>query len=357
MESEATEPTQPIGPTIHQARILIVDDQAANTRLLERILRRAGYTRLTSTTDSREVLSIFTSLQPDLVLLDLMMPHVNGFEVMEQLKPLIPSGDYLPILVLTADVTGEVKRRALSAGAKDFLTKPFDAIEVLLRIDNLLKTRMLHLQLREQNHMLDEKVRERTLRLEEAQIEILERLAEAAEYRDDATGKHTKRVGQISGMIAHVLDLPAAEVELIRQAAPLHDVGKIGIPDSILLKPGKLTAEEFEVMKTHTTIGARMLANGRSELTQMAECIALMHHERWDGTGYPGKLRGEEIPLVGRIVSVADVFDALTHERPYKGAWPVEEALAEIERQSGRQFDPRVAEAFLSLRVHWEQGN
>src|SRR5450759_763857 len=176
MESEATEPTQPIGPTIHQARILIVDDQAANTRLLERILRRAGYTRLTSTTDSREVLSIFTSLQPDLVLLDLMMPHVNGFEVMEQLKPLIPSGDYLPILVLTADVTGEVKRRALSAGAKDFLTKPFDAIEVILRIDDLLKTRLVDLQLREQNHMLDEKVRERTLRLEEAQIEILGRL-------------------------------------------------------------------------------------------------------------------------------------------------------------------------------------
>jgi putative two-component system response regulator len=337
--------------TIHQAQVLIVDDQEANTRLLEGILRGAGYTRLTSTTDSREVLSIFTSLQPDLVLLDLKMPHVTGFEVMEQLKPLIPSGVYLPILVLTADVNGEVKRRALSAGAIDFLTKPFDTIEVLLRINNLLKTRSLYLQLSEQNHVLDEKVRERTLSLEEAQIEILERLASAAEYRDDETGKHTQRVGQISSMIAYALGLPASEVKLIRQAAPLHDVGKIGIRDSILLKPGKLTAREFEEMKRHTTIGASMLANGHSDLTQMAESIALRHHERWDGTGYPGKLRGEEIPLVGRIVSVADVFDALTHERPYKTAWSVEEALTEIERQNGRQFDPRVAEAFLSLRM------
>jgi putative two-component system response regulator len=342
--------------TIQEARILIVDDQEVNVQLLKRILRRAGYTRLTTTTDSRQVLPIFTSFQPDLILLDLTMPHVTGFEVMEQLRPLIPGEDYLPILVLTADVTAEIKRRALSVGAKDFLTKPLDTIEVLLRIDNLLKTRLLHLQLREQNQLLDEKVRERTLGLEEAQIEILERLAAAAEFRDDETGKHTLRVGQMSSMIAHALDLPAAEVELIRRAAPLHDVGKIGIPDSILLKQGRLTAEEFEVMKRHTTIGARMLANGRSDLTQMAECIALTHHERWDSTGYPGQLQGEEIPLVGRIVSVADVFDALTHERSYKAAWPVEEAVAEIERQSGRQFDPRVAEAFLSLHVQYEHG-
>lgn len=336
---------------IQQARILIVDDQEINVRLLERILRHVGYANLSSTTDSRQVLTLFTSSPPDIVLLDLTMPHVNGFEVMEQLRPLIPTEDYLPILVLTADVTSEVKLRALSAGAKDFLTKPFGTVEVLLRIENLLKTRLLHLQLREQNQILDEKVRERTLSLEEAQVEILERLAAAAEYRDDETGKHTQRVGQMSSMIADVLGLPDAEVGLIRRAAPLHDVGKIGIPDSILLKPGKLTDEEFEVMKRHTTIGARMLANGHSDLTQMAETIALMHHERWDGTGYPGNLRGEEIPLVGRIVSVADVFDALTHERPYKAAWPEEAALAEIERQSGRQFDPRVVEAFLSLQV------
>jgi putative two-component system response regulator len=342
--------------TFIDAGILIVDDQEVNVHLLKLILRRAGYARLTTTTDSRQVLSIFTSFQPDLVLLDLTMPHVTGFEVMEQLRQLIPGGDYLPILVLTADVTGEVKRRALSAGAKDFLTKPFDSIEVLLRIDNLLKTRLLHLQLREQNQLLDEKVKERTLSLEEAQIEILERLAAAAEFRDDATGKHTQRVGQMSAMIAHALGLPAAEVDLIHNAAPLHDVGKIGIPDSILLKQGKLTAEEFEVMKRHTIIGARMLANGHSDLTQMAERIALTHHERWDGSGYPGKLRGEEIPLVGRIVSVADVFDALTHERPYKAAWPVEEAVAEIERQGGRQFDPRVAEVFLSLPMQHEHG-
>jgi putative two-component system response regulator len=337
--------------TIYQSRILIVDDQDANVRLLQRILNQAGYTNLGSTTDSRQVLALFMSVTPDIVLLDLTMPYVNGFEVMEQLRPLIRSDDYLPILVLTADVTDEVKLRALSAGAKDFLTKPFNNVEVLLRIENLLNTRLLNLALREQNHVLDDRVRSRTLSLEEAQVEILERLAAAAEYRDDATGKHAQRVGEVSGMIAQALDLPAAEVELIRQAAPLHDVGKIGIPDSILLKPGRLTAGEFEIMKSHTTIGAKMLANGRSDLTQMAERIALMHHERWDGTGYPGACRGEEIPLVGRIVAAADVFDALTHERPYKTAWPVKDALAEIQRQSGRQFDPKVAEAFLSLRV------
>ncbi len=335
--------------TFKDARILIVDDQDANVLLLDRILRHAGYNSLTSTTDSRQVLTIFMSLQPDLVLLDLTMPHINGFQVMEQLKPLVPSGDYLPILVLTADATTEVKRRALSVGAKDFLTKPFDTIEVLLRIENLLRTRMLYLQLRMQNSVLDEKVQERTLSLEEAQVEILARLAAAAEYRDDDTGKHTQRVGYISGMIAQTLGLSAAEVELIRQAAPLHDVGKIGIPDSILLKPGKLTVEEFESMKRHTTIGAMMLSNGHSALIQLSETIALMHHERWDGTGYPKACRGEEIPLVGRIVTVADVFDALTHERPYKRAWSVREALAEIKQQSGRQFDPHVAEAFLEF--------
>jgi putative two-component system response regulator len=337
--------------TIQQARILIVDDQETNVRLLERILRRAGYANISSTTDSRQALTLFTSSPPDIVLLDLTMPHVSGFEVMEQFSPLIMRGDYLPILVLTADVNDEVKLRALSAGAKDFLTKPFNNIEVLLRIENLLKTRLLNLQLREQNYLLDEKVLERTLSLEEAQIEILARLAAAAEYRDDETGKHTKRVGRICGMIAQALDLPAAEVALIQQAAPLHDVGKIGIPDSILLKPGKLTEEEFEVMKTHTTIGAMMLANGRSDLTKMAECIALMHHERWDGTGYPGACKGDETPLVGRIVAVADVFDALIHERVYKHAWTLEEARAEIKRQSGTQFDPTVVKAFLSLEI------
>jgi putative two-component system response regulator len=194
-------------------------------------------------------------------------------------------------------------------------------------------------------------VRERTAELEETQIEILERLALAAEYRDDDTGEHTKRVGQMSAEIARGLGLPPAEVELIRRAAPLHDVGKIAIPDSILLKPGRLTPEEFEQMKTHTTLGSKMLSGGRFPLLQRAEEIALTHHERWEGTGYIG-LAGDSIPLAGRIVAVADVFDALTSARPYKTAWPRAEAVEEIRRQSGRQFDPRVVEAFLKIVEH-----
>jgi putative two-component system response regulator len=185
--------------------------------------------------------------------------------------------------------------------------------------------------------------------LEEAQFETLARLAAAAEYRDDDTGEHTRRVGDLAGRLAEALGLPAELVQLIRRAAPLHDVGKIGIPDAILLKPGRLTEEEFDHMKRHTTIGARMLSGGASTQIALAEQIAGTHHERWDGTGYPVGLAGEAIPIAGRIVAVADVFDALTHARPYKQAWPHAEALAELHRQRGRQFDPRVIDAFLTL--------
>ena len=333
----------------HQsARILIIDDQPANTLLLEGILEEEDYQSYRSITDSRQALPVFLEYQPDLILLDLQMPHLDGFEVMKQLRPRIPLDTFFPILVLTADINPETKRQALTEGAIDFLTKPFDATEVILRIRNLLQTRALHLQLQNQNQLLDKRVRERTLELEETQLEILERLALAAEYRDDDTGDHTNRVGQMSAQIAKALHLPEAEVALIRHAAPLHDVGKIAIPDAILLKPGKLTLEEFEHMKTHTTLGAKMLSGGRFPLLQMAEEIALTHHEHWNGNGYFGWI-GEAIPVAGRIVAVADVFDALTHERPYKKAWSYAEALAEIHRQNGEQFDPHVVEAFLSV--------
>ena len=203
--------------------------------------------------------------------------------------------------------------------------------------------------------VLEEKVRERTWELEEAQIEILERLALAAEYRDDDTGAHTQRVGRLSAMLGRALGMSDVDVELIRRAAPLHDVGKIGIPDAILLKPGPLTDEEYEVMKTHTVIGARILSGNTSPHLQLAEEIALTHHERWNGTGYAG-LGGEDIPLPGRIVAVVDVFDALTHDRPYKEAAPVPLALEEIRRQSGRHFDPPIAAAFVELVASSELG-
>jgi putative two-component system response regulator len=332
------------------ARVLIVDDQPVNVRVLVRMLEGEGYSNLESTTDPRDVLDLFKSFRPDLILLDLLMPHLDGVAVMGLLEPHIPQSSYLPILVLTADTTPEAMRRALSAGAQDFLTKPFDRTEVLLRIRNLLETRLLYRELEDLNEGLEEKVATRTRELQDARNETLERLALAAERRDDDTGEHIRRVGTLSALVAQALELPGAEVELIGRAAPLHDVGKIGIPDGILLKPGKFTPEEFEQMKTHSMIGAHILGGSSVPVLQTAEEIALSHHERWDGTGYPRALRGDAIPFSGRIVAIADVFDALTHERPYKEAWPIEKAVAEITGQSGKHFDPQIVEAFLTVQ-------
>jgi len=275
------------------------------------------------------------------------MPHFDGLEVMDQLNE-IAEASYLPILILSGDLTPEARREALSRGAKDFVSKPFQQDELLLRIKTLLETRFLYIQIQGQNQLLEAKVRERTRELVEAQIEIIERLAVAAEFRDDNTGQHTHRVGQMSALVAKQLGLPDPQVSLIRRAAELHDVGKIGVPDAILLKMGKLTPEEFEVVKTHTVIGARILSGGKFPLLRLAEEIAFSHHERWDGEGY-ARIRGVNVPLAGRIVAVADVFDALTQQRPYKPAWPVAEAIGEIDRQRARQFDPDVVEAFLRV--------
>jgi putative two-component system response regulator len=333
---------------VQNARVLIVDDEQANVRILTRTLQHAGYQHIFSTSDPREARTLYIRQRPDLILLDLHMPHLDGFEVMEQLSQ-IAEATYLPILVLTGDLDPDTKQRALSMGAKDFVHKPFDPVDVQLRIRTLLETRFLYLRIQSQNHILEAKVRERTRALEDAQIEIIERLAMAAEFRDDNTGQHTQRVGQTSALVAQQLGWSDTQVNLIRRAAPLHDVGKIGIPDTILLKPGKLSVEEFDLIKTHTGIGARILSGSRFPLLQMAEQIALSHHEWWDGNGYTTGVKQDAIPLVGRIVAVADVFDALTQQRPYKPAWPLSDAVAEVERQRGRQFDPRVAEAFLRV--------
>lgn len=338
--------------TLHdptRARILIVDDELGNVDVLTRMLRAAGYSAIRGTTDSRTTVPLVYEFQPDLILLDLSMPVMDGFEVLEQLRPIIPPAVYLPILILTGDIRFEARQRALSSGAKDFLLKPFDMTEVLLRIRNLLETRFLYLLLQEQNQNLEVRVEARTRELEEARLEILQRLSEAAEYRDDDTGQHTRRVAALAVAIGRSIGLDPHTIESLRWASPLHDVGKIGIPDNVLLKPGKLSDEEMEIMKTHTTIGAQILMGGQSPLVQMAESIALNHHERWDGTGYPRKLYGEQIPLEARLVAVADVFDALTHTRPYRPAWSVEETRLEIHRGVGSHFDPRISEAFLNL--------
>ncbi len=330
-----------------KARILIIDDEATNVEVLRRVLERSGFTRVQTTTDPREARTLYLDFRPDLILLDLHMPHVDGLAVMDELNE-IAEATYLPILILTGDVSPEARRDALSRGAKDFVHKPFSTDEVLLRIGTLLETRFLYLQIQSQNQMLEAKVRERTRELEGAQFEIIERLAKAAEFRDDNTGQHTERVGQMAALMAKQIGLPESQVSLIRRAAPLHDVGKIGIPDSILLKPGKLSSDEFALVKTHTSIGARILSGSRFPILRLAEEIAFSHHERWDGDGY-ARIAGDSIPLPGRIVAIADVFDALTQRRPYKDAWPVDEAIAEIEQQRGRQFDPTLVEAFLRI--------
>jgi putative two-component system response regulator len=326
---------------------LIIDDSASDVLLLETILAEDGYDDILSITDPRQSVAVFRAYSPDLILLDLHMPHMNGLDVIDRLRREMDS-KYVPILVLTADISTEAKARALSMGAKDFVTKPFDSVEVRLRIKNLLETRFLYRELRDHNEQLEQKISDRTMQLEIAKIEILERLALTAELRDDETGEHTQRVGRVCALLSQALGLKDEHVELIRRASPLHDLGKIATPDSILLKPGKLSAKEWTVMKRHTEVGARLLSNSIATTLQLAQAIALTHHERWDGGGYLG-LSGSDIPMCGRIVAVTDVFDALTHHRPYKEAWPVDQAISEIAAQRGTQFDPRIVDAFLEV--------
>lgn len=331
------------------ARILAVDDEPSNLMLLERILSRAGYTRVDTMVRSSEVCDYFAASPPDLLLLDLHMPDPDGFEVMRLLERWISGDAKVPVLVLTADAARNTCHRALEAGARDFLVKPLDQTEVLLRIGNLLHTRALQLELQSQNASLDAKVRHRTSELSRARLEAFRKLSLAAEYRDDETRKHTQRVGHITELVALELGMDPAAAEILKEVAPLHDVGKIGIPDAILLKPGLLNDQEFAAMKQHTRIGAEILGGSQSPFFTAARQIALSHHERWDGSGYPQGLSGEEIPTEARIVALVDAFDAMSHQRPYKPASPLEQTLQEIERSSGSHFDPGIVEAFKRL--------
>jgi len=343
-----TTPDRPGIPATEDLRILVVDDRPENAKLLDRLLRRWGHRDVTCTTRSADVAPLFENGDYDLLLLDLHMPPPDGFAVLEQLRERIEATVSLPVLVLTGDATDDVKRRALSGGARDFLTKPFDQHEVRLRVRNLLEIRRLQLEQRRHELELEERVAARTAELEEARLEVLERLAIAAEFRDDETGEHARRVGATAQQLADAVagDETTSRIEI---AAPLHDIGKIAIPDSLLLKAGRFTRHEHAEMQRHTSIGADMLSGASSGLLALARDIALTHHERWDGTGYPNGLQGEEIPLAGRIVALADVFDALTHSRPYKPAWPVKQAVEEIQRGGGEQFDPELVEAFCEL--------
>ena len=330
---------------VEEGKILIIDDEEGNIRVLERLLRGANFINIKSISDSRLAVEAYHSFQPDLIILDLKMPNMDGFEVMVELKK-IKMDLYLPILVLTAQREHSTRLKALESGAKDFLTKPFELAEALTRVSNLMEVKLLNSQIHDHNNNLETMVRERTQELEQTRLEIILRLGRAAEFRDNETGRHVIRLSHLAEHLAREIGMNEEDCQLLLHASPLHDVGKIGIPDTILLKEGELTPDEWETMKMHPVIGAEILSGSNSKMMKMAETICLTHQERWDGLGYPLGLKGEEIPLVGRVVAVCDVFDALTSKRPYKKAYSIEKAMEIIESKSGTDFEPRLVEAF-----------
>ncbi len=332
-----------------QGRILIVDDDEQVVRSLQRLFTRAGYAEPLGLSDPRRVAGTLADETVDLMILDLSMPNMNGFEVLARIKGLVGPETYLPVLMMTGSDDPDTRRRALKAGAMDFLNKPFDPAEAEARVRNLLTTRFLYQRLARHRDVLEEEVSTRTAEIADARAEILYRLARAAEYRDDVTGRHAERVGLLSATLASELGLSPAETDLIYRAAPLHDLGKIGVPDAILLKPGPLTPAETAVMQSHTTIGAEILGGSLHRILEVARAIALSHHERWDGGGYPHGLVGVAIPLPARVVAVADTFDTITHTRSYKEARSAASAFGEIARCSGSQFDPAVVDALQAI--------
>lgn len=349
--------------TITAAKVLIVDDQVTNIDLLVRLLKRGGFTNVEGISDPRGALPIFQTDPPDIVLLDLNMPDFDGFAVMQELEPWILGSreTFLPLLVLTSDITRSARERSLAMGAKDFLTKPFDAVEVQQRIENLLETRFLYLELSNQNELLEARVLDRTtdlwetvghleqakLQIRASEIETVTRLSVAAEFRDDATARHIIRMGDYCALLMARAGGTEDRAELMRIASRMHDIGKIGTPDNILLKPGPLTDAERAVMQQHAANGYRILGGSQSELLQLAATIALTHHEKVDGTGYPQRLCEGDIPLEGRMAAIADVFDALTTDRVYKEAMPPEAAIEIMTSGRGAHFDADLLAVFL----------
>ena len=330
------------------ARIMVVDDERANLKLLSLMLRTEGYAQVELVQDPREVLASYQAARPDLILLDINMPHLDGYAVMDQLRaladPLAP-----PIVVLTAQSGEEFLLRALKSGATDFLSKPFNRRELLARVNNTLMAHLAHRLIHDQNHVLEQMVQQRTQELRQSRLDIVRRLGRASEFRDNETGQHILRMSHASALLARRIGWDAQACELMLNASPMHDVGKIGIPDGILLKAGPLTPDEREIMQRHTTIGAEILSGSGDELLDMARDIALAHHEKWDGTGYPRRLANTAIPEAARIVAITDVFDALTSERPYQKPWSVPEALHFMNEHAGRQFDPHLLRQFVTI--------
>jgi len=332
-----------------EVKLLLVDDNAYNLEVIQGTLKSEGYSQLTLVDNPLKLSTHLKEVSFDLVLLDINMPIMDGFAVLSLMQHTYSDIERPPVIMLTAQDDDENRIRALNAGASDYITKPFNRKELLKRVGLHLDNWVMKQKLLAENQTLEEKVRARTKAMEQAQLEIVYRLGRAAEYRDNETGNHVKRVSLMAEVLAQAHGLDEAQARLIGRATPMHDVGKIGISDVILLKPGNFTDQEFEVMKSHVRIGGEILANSDSELLNMAHEIALTHHEKYNGKGYPKGLKGEEIPLSGRIVAIVDVFDALTSERPYKTAWPIDKAIDLIIREKNEHFDPLLVDAFVSV--------
>jgi putative two-component system response regulator len=353
---------------IKQSKIMIIDDEQLVIKVVRRFLQSEGYENFVTLTQSSGAVERIEQEQPDVVLLDVMMPEISGLDILRE-RQRVPSLQLTPFIILSGSQDLEVKQEALEHGATDFLGKPVEKIELTLRVKNSLLLKQQYKDLETHAHELEQEVQERTRQLERSREQILQCLARAAEYRDNETGRHVVRVGKYARVVAERLGLPKEFCGQIELAAQLHDLGKIGIPDAILLNPGKLTEEEFAVMKRHCEIGreildpfaademealrqnksdpARLPSNIRSPLLVLAAKIAQTHHEKWDGTGYPLGLKGEQIPIEGRITSVSDVYDALCSVRPYKEGFSVEQALRIMLAERGTRFDPKVLDAFV----------
>ena len=368
--SEPWEPswTDLYSALIDTAKIAIIDDEEMNIRVVQGYLQQEGYKNFVRTTDATRALDLIATTKPDVVLLDVIMPHVSGLEILTAMRA-NRAMCRIPVIVLTACTGPETKLQALKLGPSDFLAKPVDASELLLRLRNVLAVKAYQDHLANYSLELEKQVKKRTQEVAESRQKIIHCLARAAEFRDDDTGHHVIRVGKYAAVIARAMGFEPHAVELLEQAAQLHDIGKIGVPDSILLKEGKLDPDEFDVVKRHCSfgnsiinpmsareyhayqehaqLGAKLLEFEGFPVMELAGVIAQTHHERWDGSGYPLGLAGEDIPIEGRITAVADVFDALSTKRPYKAAFSREKCFGILEEGRGTHFDPKVLDAFF----------
>ncbi len=326
-------------------KIIAIDDDEILLLLIKELFKNIGYPVITFSSP-KEALSYIKDNGADIVLVDYLMPELNGIEVIKKIHQIDPT--IICVMVTALGEAQEIKVEALKAGATEFLAKPFDHIEFQVRIRNLIQIKKAHNILKDFNKRLIKEIRKATKIIWEREKETLMILGRVAEYKDTETGVHITRVAHYSKLIAKKLGFSKRKQDIIYHTSPLHDIGKMAIPDAILLKPGNLTDEEWELIKKHTIIGYEMLKDCQNPYLRIGALIALSHHERWDGTGYPQGLKGEKIPLYGRIVAIADVFDALTSERPYKKAWEFEKAMELIEKEKGKHFDPELAEIFIS---------